>query len=231
MSLVTEMRSSHIMEANRMEASNKEPNVRNWTIFFRQKECLYIIRNPNDPTPNLYKIGRTTDLKRRLASFRTYMPSGPALMFTVRCIDSKLCEEFLKTYLRPQRINGGEWVTIDLEHLKTVMTDICRLGDALSDRRQARCSNVIDQRQEALNIGSDQSDAGSSDATACNTDDDEDISDEEHEDVNDTDYLEDSVSHHDEPKAFSMHLRNDRVIVRKGLKLRVRRAKQTFNPI
>lgn len=86
------------------------------------KGKVYLLRDSNT---GLVKIGRTTDINKRLSSLQTGHPSHLQLLHTIDCADYILEEAFLHSILRYFRTRG-EWFRLSddiIEWLCTILSD------------------------------------------------------------------------------------------------------------
>ncbi len=94
-------------------------------IRVAQQHCpgmIYVIENLGDAERNLYKVGRTQDLGKRTANYKTSMPDGPAVVHSVYCVATKPCEQWLNHRLANYRYKS-EWFQCDLIIIKKAVND------------------------------------------------------------------------------------------------------------
>ena len=84
---------------------------------------LYVI---NAVGTNRYKIGFTKDLKSRLRSFRTAMPTKVDLIFYVWTLDYLYLEKLLHNDFKDKRVRG-EWFEFDNDDLSKLATTLHNL--------------------------------------------------------------------------------------------------------
>jgi len=75
---------------------------------------IYVVRSGE-----YYKVGRTSNLEQRMKTFRTTLPAGTELVFTIKVSDTRSAETEIHTSLNESRING-EWFNLsesDIEYL------------------------------------------------------------------------------------------------------------------
>ncbi len=86
---------------------------------------IYVLRNPADANRNLYKLGRTKDLSKRIGNYGTSMPDGCTIMHTLNCIDAIACERTVGKALE-KYIYNREWYQCDLSIIVHAMeTAVC----------------------------------------------------------------------------------------------------------
>ena len=84
------------------------------------KEYIYIIHSAQHINENIYKIGRTKNISKRLKQY----PNGSELLFTTTCNNSKLIENKIIHYLKNDsnyihyKESGNEYFKCELENLK-----------------------------------------------------------------------------------------------------------------
>lgn len=86
------------------------------------KGKVYLIKDTNT---GLVKIGRTTDVSKRLSSLQIGHPSHLQLLHTIDCSDYKQEEAFLHSILRYFRTRG-EWFRLSddiIEWICSIPTD------------------------------------------------------------------------------------------------------------
>ena len=91
---------------------------------------IYVLMNPADANRNLYKLGRTKDLSKRIGNYNTGMPDGFSVLHTVTCADSAACEQVVATALEKFRYNR-EWYRCDLSIITNAMDAAVMANDGL----------------------------------------------------------------------------------------------------
>ena len=90
------------------------------------KEYIYIIHCAQHINENIYKIGRTKNISKRLKQY----PNGSELLFTTTCNNSKLIENEIIHYLKNDsnyihhKESGNEYFKCELENLKLDIQNI-----------------------------------------------------------------------------------------------------------
>lgn len=91
---------------------------------------IYVLMNPADANRNLYKLGRTRDLSKRIGNFKTSMPDGCLIMYTVNCIDSIACERAVGKALEKYLYNR-EWYQCELSIIVHAMNTAVSAHDGM----------------------------------------------------------------------------------------------------
>lgn len=90
-------------------------------------ECIYVISNEFYARDNIYKIGRTKALKKRLSSLNTSCPPDSQLKVIryIMCYDSKSLEKMIHEHLHKYRMSDDkEWFVIKYSILSRIL-DLC----------------------------------------------------------------------------------------------------------
>ena len=83
---------------------------------YEKGECVYLIGFIE--IPNKFKIGFTSDLKKRISDFHTEMPFEPILFYQQYVFNAKLIEQTIHHNLRKFRIhNSKEWFQTDVKEI------------------------------------------------------------------------------------------------------------------
>ena len=84
------------------------------------KKCMYIIlANKNK---NIFKVGRTNDIRKRLYSYATGKDKHPDIMFIMLIDDPKKVEDCTKVFTTKNIVRGKqELYKIDLDTLKSII--------------------------------------------------------------------------------------------------------------
>jgi phage anti-repressor protein len=92
-------------------------------------QTLYVLQQIGDKNPNLFKIGETTDLKKRTQQYKTGSSQGFNIVFEYKTHNSKLLEHLVKQLLfrykyGNQKItkNGTEWYECRLQHIINIIS-------------------------------------------------------------------------------------------------------------
>ncbi len=124
---------------------------------------IYVLMNPADANRNLYKLGRTKDLSKRIGNYGTAMPDGCTIMHTVNCIDANTCESAAGTALEKYRYNR-EWYQCDLAIITHAMETAVISYDGLAGavdhlekydvaRKIAAIFQEVEEQERAFNLG------------------------------------------------------------------------------
>jgi hypothetical protein len=115
---------------------------------YEKGECIYLIGF--DEMPNKFKIGFTSDLKKRVADFHTEMPCEPIIFYKQYVFNAKLIEQTIHHILRKFRLyNSKEWFQIDdkqifINEIKDVI--------AFFENKDKKYENNIDIKGNITNI-------------------------------------------------------------------------------
>ncbi len=91
---------------------------------------LYVLMNPADSDRQLYKLGRTKDLSKRMVSYGTSMPDKCTVLHSVECLDSSVCEKIVGRALEPYRYRS-EWYQCDLSIITHAMNAAVMAHDGI----------------------------------------------------------------------------------------------------
>jgi hypothetical protein len=118
---------------------------------YEKGECVYLIGF--DEMPDKYKIGYTSDLKKRVADFHTEVPFEPIIFYKQYTPNAKLIEQNIHHILRKFRIhNSKEWFqTDDKEIFIHEIKDIIKFFES----KDKKYENIIDVKGDIKNIMSE----------------------------------------------------------------------------
>jgi predicted GIY-YIG superfamily endonuclease len=105
--------------------NNGFPNQNRRESINPRSGLVYVIRSGQT---NLYKIGRTTDIKRRLKQLQTMNSNNLSIWKLIYCHDAIAMETSLHQKFKPFR-KQGEWFSLNENCLK----EIERIAEALTD--------------------------------------------------------------------------------------------------
>lgn len=80
---------------------------------------IYVIKSLN-----LYKIGRSSDSKKRIKLYKTYNPHGIETVFAVRVRKHRKCEKYLHSLFKHKRMPKSEWFFLDEWDLLSIETTL-----------------------------------------------------------------------------------------------------------
>ena len=99
-------------------------NLKNDNEIHPNNESIYIIHSAQHINTNIYKIGRTKNIIKRISGY----PKGSKILYTYYCINSKLIESNIITYLKntTDEFNqiiecGREYFQCDLSNLNNAI--------------------------------------------------------------------------------------------------------------
>ena len=142
---------------------------------YEKGECVYLIGF--DEMPNKFKIGFTSDLKKRVADFHTEMPCEPIIFYQQYVFNAKLIEQTIHHILRKFRIhNSKEWFQTDDKEIF-----INEIKDVISffENKDKHYENKIDIKGNITNILS--SEENNSDNSDNEDNESEDVEEKEDE--------------------------------------------------
>lgn len=91
---------------------------------------LYVIRNNADSDRDLYKLGTTKDLSKRMVNYNTAFPDGGTVLHCVKCFDSFTCEKIVGRALEPYRYRS-EWYMCDISIITHAMDAVVAANDGI----------------------------------------------------------------------------------------------------
>lgn len=120
---------------------------------FEKGECIYLIGF--NEMPDKFKIGYTSDLKRRISDFHTEMPFEPIIFYQkyVYNLNPKIIEQSIHYTLKKFRIhNAKEWFQTDNKQIF-----INEINDVITfyENKDKQYENVIDVKGDMSDILSD----------------------------------------------------------------------------
>lgn len=98
-------------------------------------ECVYVISNNRNTRMNLYKIGKTRNLKSRLSSLNTSNPDRVddrlRAFAVIKCFDSKSLEAMIHAHLDAYRHSDSkEWFQIEYASLMKVVEHFQKVSES-----------------------------------------------------------------------------------------------------
>ena len=112
---------SLLLEAETRKAQNLSQKL---SCKYLPAERVYVMQNTVYDLNNMFKIGRTKDLSKRLSTYNTSNPGGVLIMYERCCRDSKLVETMVHHILSDKRCERNreyfecplEWIKKTIDH-------------------------------------------------------------------------------------------------------------------
>lgn len=122
---------------------------------YTREERIYVLKNEVYSDTPIFKIGKTTDLHKRLSTYNTSSLSGVCVVYERTCMDSKLIESVVHFILEPFRCDRArEYFELDIKQIRNTIDSVVDFIDGFKTRLIQVDYSITADNQDTIDTSS-----------------------------------------------------------------------------